>query len=202
MPPKGGVKKRTPLALDRQAPVALQQHAAVPFPPYVPPLELAQSLTRDPRVTVRSDKRGNLGPASVVVQAEPGSDWIRDRWQAASDMGGTAIPGKHWLVLDLGREATASKAVLDWEAAFANKYQILVSSAPPLGDSGDPEGAWREAFDASAGAASVGNARQVGQWGQVCRQTLPSLILSFLKERVVTICHCCVPGRTESWSPT
>jgi hypothetical protein len=30
-------------------------------------------------------------------------------------MGGTAIPGKHWLLIDLGREVEAATAVLDWE---------------------------------------------------------------------------------------
>lgn len=38
-------------------------------------------------VSVTCDTRGNLGPCSVVVQASPGSDWLKDRWQAASDMG-------------------------------------------------------------------------------------------------------------------
>ena len=51
----------------------------------------AASLTRDPRVSATCDVRGNLGPCSVVVQETPGNDWLRDRWQAASDMGGTAI---------------------------------------------------------------------------------------------------------------
>ena len=53
------------------------------------------SATRDPRVTATCDTRGNLGPCSVVVQPAPapscgptiyrrvpGSDWLRDRWQA------------------------------------------------------------------------------------------------------------------------
>ena len=44
-------------------------------------------------VIVTSDARGNLGPASVLVKDVPGENWLKDRWQAASDMGGTAIPG-------------------------------------------------------------------------------------------------------------
>ncbi len=41
-------------------------------------------------------------------------------------MGGTAIPGRHWVVLDLGRPVRAATAVLDWEAAFAKDYRIEV----------------------------------------------------------------------------
>jgi len=50
---------------------------AAPFPPYVEPAALAAtSLTRnDPRVAATTDTRGNLGPASVIVQAKPGTDW-------------------------------------------------------------------------------------------------------------------------------
>merc|ERR1712161_58961 len=39
-------------------------------------------------VVATSDVRGNLGPISVVIQSKPGSDWIHDRWQAASNMHG------------------------------------------------------------------------------------------------------------------
>lgn len=83
-----------------------------------------KSFTRDGRVTVTADTRGNLGPASVVVQDPPGQDWIKDRWQAASDMGGTAIPGSHWVQIDLGRTVRAKRAVLDWEAAYADDYEV------------------------------------------------------------------------------
>jgi len=61
------------------------------------------SLTRNPRATATTDTRGNLGPAEVMLQDPPGDDWIKDRWQAASDMGGTAIAGEHWVEIDLGR---------------------------------------------------------------------------------------------------
>ena len=39
----------------------------------------------------RCDVRGNLGECGVILNR--GDDWLKDRWQAASDMGGTAIPG-------------------------------------------------------------------------------------------------------------
>jgi hypothetical protein len=58
---------------------------------------------------VTTDTRGNLGPPEVMTQAVPGTDWIKDRWQAASDMGGTAIPGEHWVVIDLGKKVKQNK---------------------------------------------------------------------------------------------
>ena len=106
------------------------------------------SLTRDARVSVTADTVGNLGPASVVVQDPPGTDWLKDRWQAASDMGGTAIPGRHWLLLDLGRPVTARTAVLDWEAAYADDY-VLHAFIP------DAQirsvGTWKVVFDGAGG---------------------------------------------------
>ncbi len=77
-------------------------------------------------LTATADVRGNLGPANVVIQKHPGDDWLKDRWQAASDMGGTAIPGQHWIVLDFGesKSVRVDKVILDWEAAYATLYRI------------------------------------------------------------------------------
>ena len=74
---------------------------------------VASSLTRDPRVSAACSVRGNLGPCDVVIQGTPGSDWLKDRWQAASDMGGTAIKGRHWIELDLGRSVAARRVLID-----------------------------------------------------------------------------------------
>ena len=101
----------------------------------------APSLTRDPRVVASCDVRGNLGPCGVVVQASPGADWLRDRWQAASDMGGTAIKGAHWIALDMGRVVSAASVVIDWEAAYAADYVIEVRASA--------DDAWRPLFDAA-----------------------------------------------------
>jgi hypothetical protein len=49
---------------------------------------------------------------------------IKDRWQAASDMGGTAIPGAHWVIMDFGTLVTVSAVVLDWETAHATQYRL------------------------------------------------------------------------------
>ena len=81
-------------------------HLRGPPPPRADP-QKGLSLTRDPRVVATTDTRGNLGPGSVIVQPNPGTNWLHDRWQAASDMGGTAIPGSHWIEIDLGRPVTA-----------------------------------------------------------------------------------------------
>ena len=103
-------------------------------------------LSRQPGVTAQADVRGNLGPISVVLQAQPGKDWLKDRWQAASDMGGTAIPGVHWVVLDLGGQAELECVTLDWETAYAKDYRLEGKNA--LADG------WQPIFD-SANAAHV-----------------------------------------------
>ena len=99
-------------------------------------------------VTATADVRGNLGPIDVVLQDLPGTNWLKDRWQAASDMHGTNIPGAHWIQLDFGQH-TANAAVsssslqqphlirptsivLDWEAAYAQDYVLQASATHPL----------------------------------------------------------------------
>ena len=37
-------------------------------------------------------------------------------------MGGTAIPGAHWVLLDLHREVHIKRVVIDWETAYADDY--------------------------------------------------------------------------------
>eukprot|EP00980_Cylindrotheca_fusiformis_P004612 scaffold982_cov139-Cylindrotheca_fusiformis.AAC.25 len=88
-------------------------------------------LSRLNNVTATSDVRGNLGPPSVVIQEVPGTDWIKDRWQAASNMHGTAIKGAHWVELDFGTEIVVDKIVLDWEAAYADEYRLEGSLLEP-----------------------------------------------------------------------
>jgi len=107
-------------------------------------------------VTVTSSVRGNLGPPSVVVQDPPGDDWLRDRWQAASDMHGSAIPGRHFVQLAFPEDVIPTKAILDWEAAYADDYVLEVSS----------DGiAWRTLYD-GADAAQRRNFRSVKESGQ------------------------------------
>lgn len=88
------------------------------------------NLSRTGKVVATADVRGNLGPASVVVQPHPGHDWIHDRWQAASDMHGTAIKGVHWIHLDFGAEIVPDEIILDWEAAYSDRYRLEASLTP------------------------------------------------------------------------
>jgi hypothetical protein len=114
-------------------------------------------LSRNPKVTITTSARGNLGPSSVLNQDPPGSDWIKDRWQAASDMHGTAIKGSHWVLFDFTqlllqeeeqeeegsdgrrRGIQMTKIVLDWETAFAKDYRIegrMIMDHHPIDNSG------------------------------------------------------------------
>ena len=70
----------------------------------------------------RCDVRGNLGECGVIFNR--GDDWLKDRWQAASDMGGTAIPGPHKVEIDLGRDVRVCSVEIDWETAYAEDYTI------------------------------------------------------------------------------
>ena len=70
----------------------------------------------------RCDVRGNLGECGVILNR--GDDWLKDRWQAASDMGGTAIPGPHKVEIDLGRDVSVCSVEIDWETAYAEDYTI------------------------------------------------------------------------------
>ena len=70
----------------------------------------------------RCDVRGNLGECGVILNR--GDDWLKDRWQAASDMGGTAIPGSHKVEIDLGRDVRVCSVEIDWETAYAEDYTI------------------------------------------------------------------------------
>ena len=79
-------------------------------------------ILRDTSIKVTSDVRGNLGPASVIIQNPPRKNWINDRWQAASNMHGLSIPGQHWVVLDFIINTTRHiiKVVIDWALRFQN----------------------------------------------------------------------------------
>ena len=69
--------------------------------------------------SVTASTMGNLGPPSVVT-SDSTMDPLRDRWQAASDLNGTPIPGPQWLAIDLKQTCIAERFAIDWETAFAN----------------------------------------------------------------------------------
>ena len=98
-------------------------------------------VSRRKDVIITGDVKGNLGPASVLNQDPPGQDWIKDRWQAASDMHGTAIKGAHWIIMEFASPITMSYIVLDWEAALSKDYRIEVSS------SSNNKNEWSSIFD-------------------------------------------------------
>jgi len=103
-----------------------------------------QIISRQDNVKITTDVRGNLGPASVLNQDPPGTDWIKDRWQAASDMHGTAIKGAHWVIMEFPSPITTSHIVLDWEAALSKDYKIEVNS-----NHDDDDDEWTAVFDTS-----------------------------------------------------
>lgn len=104
-------------------------------------------LSRGSNVKVTTDVRGNLGPPSVLNQEIPGKNWLKDRWQAASDMHGTAIKGAHWVTLEFPYPVIVSHIVLDWEAAFSKDYKIEGSMIASIDSDA---GAWFTLFDTKA----------------------------------------------------
>lgn len=59
-------------------------------------------------------------------------------------MGGTAIPGAHWVMLDFDSPVVATSIVLDWEAAHADNYRIELRNKLDDDDAG-----WTVIFDGS-----------------------------------------------------
>ena len=128
-------------------------------------------LSRNPNVIITSSTRGNLGPPSVLNQDPPGKDWLKDRWQAASDMHGTAIKGSHWVLFDFSQFLTEdedssngmdrggggrrgiqmTKIVLDWETAFATDYRIEGRMDHPSSSSSNNKDEWCVLYDGGSG---------------------------------------------------
>jgi hypothetical protein len=113
-------------------------------------------LTKDPsKIVITTDVRGNLGPPQVMLTN--GTDWIKDRWQAASDMHGTAVKGSHWVRLDFVNDAISLQSlVLDWEAAYATDYRVQILPLLPdekqqqqVQQKGDDNDNWQTIFDGS-----------------------------------------------------
>jgi len=101
---------------------------------------------------ITTDVRGNLGPAEVMLT--DGTDWIKDRWQAASDMHGTAIQGHHEVLLSFHMPIQITSLVLDWEAAFSKDY-LLEGAQKNL--------IWFPLYDTRLAMASAGDATTTKQ---------------------------------------
>lgn len=71
---------------------------------------------------IHTDVRGNLGPPEVLLNN--GTDWLHDRWQAASDMHGTEIKGQHWVAVQFRQTVRVTDVQLDWETAYSDDYVI------------------------------------------------------------------------------
>lgn len=84
---------------------------------------IIEKLLSADAVSVSADVRGNLGPPSVVIN-ESVSDWLRDRWQAASSMQGRPILGEHYLLLTLRNHAVITRCLIDWETGYSDHYTI------------------------------------------------------------------------------
>ena len=104
-----------------------------------PPLRLVSA-----NKPVTSDVKGNLAPASVITRddtvinqhmngmgeaGDRNSIWLEERWQAALNMQGQPIPGRHWVEIDLQgdeiRSDSIRKVELHWESAFAAQFTLL-----------------------------------------------------------------------------
>jgi hypothetical protein len=117
--------------------------------------------TSDLVSSITTDVRGNLGPAQVMLQN--GTDWIRDRWQAASDMHGTNIQGAHWVEIHFKSPIShISRVLLDWEAAYSDNYEIQVSRNSDASQTGGNSSiVWETIFSAPNPDAII-----VTQYGQ------------------------------------
>ena len=102
-----------------------------------PPVLLSLPNTTD----IKTDVRGNLGPPEVMLRG--GTDWIKDRWQAASDMHGTAIKGHHEVLLSFRAPVQVDSIVLDWEAAFSKDY-LIEGATENTNDSSNKDGQQKE----------------------------------------------------------
>jgi hypothetical protein len=132
-----------------------------PIPPMASPPPILLSTPNTTKIS--TDVRGNLGPAEVMLHN--GHDWIKDRWQAASDMHGTAIRGQHWVLLEFATKIHIQSIVLDWEAAYSNDYQLQGSinsrkNHPPQ------DSLWLTLFDTKTDHDDSSIANSVFTWSQ------------------------------------
>ncbi|MGW4776253.1 discoidin domain-containing protein [Streptomyces filamentosus] len=79
------------------------------------PASAAETLLSQGRTATASTTEGAGFPASAAVDGDPGTRWA-SQWSDGQ-----------WLQVDLGRTATVSRIVLNWEAAHATAYDIQLS---------------------------------------------------------------------------
>ncbi|MGY3340657.1 hypothetical protein ACVW0K_006756 [Streptomyces filamentosus] len=79
------------------------------------PASAAETLLSQGKTATASTTEGAGFPASAAVDGDPGTRWA-SQWSDGQ-----------WLQVDLGRTATVSRIVLNWEAAHATAYDIQLS---------------------------------------------------------------------------
>ncbi|MFD8011189.1 discoidin domain-containing protein [Streptomyces sp. NPDC058955] len=79
------------------------------------PASAAENLLSQGRTATASSTEGAGFPASAAVDGDPGTRWA-SQWTDGQ-----------WIQVDLGRTATVSRIVLNWEAAHATAYDIQLS---------------------------------------------------------------------------
>eukprot|EP00520_Triparma_pacifica_P013395 CAMPEP_0118664600 /NCGR_PEP_ID=MMETSP0785-20121206/18109_1 /TAXON_ID=91992 /ORGANISM="Bolidomonas pacifica, Strain CCMP 1866" /LENGTH=182 /DNA_ID=CAMNT_0006558537 /DNA_START=223 /DNA_END=768 /DNA_ORIENTATION=- len=73
---------------------------------------------------VTSSVPGNLSPPTVILSSSK-DDWLKDRWQAAKDMTGIAIPGEHWLAYEFNDPiGTIEYVEVAWEKADCKDWSL------------------------------------------------------------------------------
>lgn len=86
---------------------------------------------------VTASARGNLGPPRVVINKKS-IDWLKDRWQAAKNMQGEPIPGKHFIEITFKEPIGFIQDItLDYETAFSSKFVITAFSRNTFSRSGN-----------------------------------------------------------------
>ena len=77
-------------------------------------------------IDVKSSVKGNLSPANIVLNGKS-NNWLKDRWQAAKNMQGVPIPGKHFIQFIFKNNIDMIKQItLDYETAYSSKYVLTV----------------------------------------------------------------------------
>src|SRR5258707_11814838 len=99
------------------------------------PANAATTLLSQGKPATASSTENATFPASAAVDGNAGTRWA------------SAFSDPQWLQVDLGAKATISQVVLNWEAAYANAFQIQVS------DTGT--GAWTNIYTTTAGTGGV-----------------------------------------------
>lgn len=78
---------------------------------------------------VKASVRGNLGLPRVVIDKKS-TDWLKHRWQAAKNMQGEPIPGKHYIEITFKEPVDFIKDItLDYETAFSSKFVITACTS-------------------------------------------------------------------------